>query len=154
MSRDDDYDDEDFDDDDYDDCDYDSDGKDEEAAPSYYYNDKKFDEMLEILNALTLKTESWHTTRARKEHIDLWGEVIHPGDTYYRHQWDFSWHESLELSRLSMDRFLFVLFAGNPDLKELATLLHKKREERRAGVLSGLGQRDILRETAEPDSGS
>lgn len=150
MSHDDGYDDEDYDDEDYDD----EEENDEEVAPSYYYNDKKFDEMLEILNALTLKTESWHTTRARKEHIDLWGEVIHPGDTYYRHQWDISWHESLELSRLSMDRFLFVLFAGNPDLKELATLLHKKREERRAEVFSRLGQRDIPRETAEPDSGN
>lgn len=87
-----------------------------------YYTDQEFFPIFSKLNALFPQTSPWEETKARKEHKDLFGEIIQPGEIYYKRQDGMAFDENTKLSRLSMERLLHALFGRNWGLNELAAV--------------------------------
>src|SRR6266496_1023835 len=51
-----------------------------------YYSEKELHEMVNRINAFASDYSPWKFTHARKEHQDLFGEVIKPGEHYFKHE--------------------------------------------------------------------
>jgi hypothetical protein len=77
------------------------------------------DKVLHTFNSL-FPNRPWKHTSARKAHVDLFGEVIRIGDVYYRRQVSAGWGDVVRLSRLSMERLIYVFFHTNPLLQKIA----------------------------------
>lgn len=123
-----------------------------------YYSDEEFHQMLGWLNALSPEWSGWRHVTARKEHEDLFGEAIGRSEVYFQRQIGVAWGDSLKLSRLSMERLLYAVFAGNQLLADLAREVGDIRQEalretvQRCSPLSTiLGRKD--RESEEGDPG-
>jgi hypothetical protein len=95
-----------------------------------YYSDEELAKMVRKLNALTSRWSPWQRTQARKEHEDLFEETIQPNEVYFKRRVGSAWGDDIKLSRLSMERLLFVLFDANPSLEKLAEQIGKERLER------------------------
>jgi hypothetical protein len=54
---------------------------------------------------------------------------MQPGEVYYEQETDPGWGDVVELSRLSMERSLYLTFAVNPGLEGLAERVREEREE-------------------------
>lgn len=94
-----------------------------------YYTEEEFKEMVEKLNALMPRLSPWQWTHARKEHEDLFGEMVKPGDYYFKRKDGPAYGDVIKLSRLSMERLLVALFSGNFPLAQLAQENHEARLE-------------------------
>ena len=58
--------------------------------------------------------------RERKEHEDLFGETILPGEDYLKRKTGPAWDNSVKLSQLSVERVFLSIFDDNPELRKLA----------------------------------
>ena len=85
--------------------------------------------VLDTFNAL-FPGQPWKHTSARKEHVDLFGEVIKNGESYYRRHVGAGWGDVVRLSRLSMERLIYVFFHTNPLLREIAKEFYEIEFER------------------------
>ena len=100
-----------------------------DEAMSIVYRGAEFQAHLHLLNALYHPTDSWQATTARKDHVDLFGQPIRNGAVYYRKHVGPGWGDVVRLSRLSMDRLLYVLFGANLQGQEIVTQLVKFLED-------------------------
>ena len=95
----------------------------------FYFRDAAdFNRALAAFNALFTRYDQWQVTRARKEHEDLFGEPIQPGEFYYKQQIGPAWDQVTKLSQLSMERLLYVIMVGNPRLLALGERESAARE--------------------------
>jgi hypothetical protein len=93
-----------------------------------YYSQKELHEMVERINAFSNDYSPWKFTRARIEHEDLFGEVIKPGEDYFKYQRGIA--DDVKLSILSMEKLCFALFESAVLLKPIADRILKQRQKR------------------------
>ena len=98
-----------------------------QATGHEYHSADELVAMFKKLNAISEEMRPWQETKARKEHTDLFGEAICPGEYYFKRRTDHGFLDEVKLSRASMDRFLHALFAGNAQLQYIAEVLQEKR---------------------------
>ena len=100
---------------------------DPQATGLEYHSDDELAAVFRKLDAISEQMLPWQETKARKEHCDLFGEAIRPGEYYFRRRTGHGFHDEVKLSQASMDRFLHALFAGNAQLQHIAEFLQEKR---------------------------
>ena len=94
-----------------------------EGTEEAYYSAEASAAMFKMLDAISDQTLPWQETKARKEHVDLFGEAIRPGKYYFKRSTGPGFHVVVKLSQASMNRVLYALFAGNLRLQRLAQYL-------------------------------
>ena len=85
-----------------------------------YYSEKELHEMVNRINAFASDYSGWKFTHARKEHQDLFGEIIKPGEYYFKHGSGPAFDDVIKLSALSMEKLCFALFESAVFLKPIA----------------------------------
>jgi hypothetical protein len=101
-----------------------------------YYSEKELHEMVNRINAFASEYSPWKLTQARKEHRDLFGEAIKPGEDYFKHGSGFD--DVIKLSALSMEKLCFALFESAIFLKPIADQILKQREKKMFQAMSKL----------------
>jgi hypothetical protein len=96
----------------------------------HFYSEKELHEMVSRINAFASEYSPWKFTHARKEHQDLFGEVIKPGEYYFKHGSGPAFDNVVKLSALSMEKFCFALFESAIFLKPLADQILKQRQKK------------------------
>ncbi len=104
----------------------------------HFYSEKELHEMVDRINAFSIDYSSWKITQARKEHQDLFGEVIKPGDNYFKYQRGPGFDDVIKLSALSMERLCFALFESTVSLKPIADQILEQRQKRMFKAMSKL----------------
>ena len=94
-----------------------------------YYSHEELAKLVALLDAFASDYSRWHLTTARKRHEDIFGEIIKPGEDYYKSQRAGGFHEVIKLSSLSMERLCFVLFESTFTLKPIAEHILKQRQD-------------------------
>jgi hypothetical protein len=102
----------------------------------HYYSEKELHEMVDRINAFGIDYSPWKFTHARIEHQDLFGEMIKPGEHYFKCQRGPAFDDVVKLSALSMERFCFALFESAVYLKPLADQILKRRQKRMFRAMS------------------
>jgi len=95
-----------------------------------YYSEKELHEMVNRINAFASEYSPWKFTHARKEHQDLFGEVIKPGEHYFKYERGPAFDDVVKLSALSMEKLCFALFESAIFLKPLANQILEQRQKR------------------------
>ena len=103
-----------------------------------YYSEKELHEMVDRINAFASEYSPWQFTKARKEHLDLFGEVIKPGEHYFKHGRGPAFDDVIKLSALSMERLCFALFESAIFLKPIADQILKQRQKKMFQAMSKL----------------
>ena len=83
-------------------------------------DDEDLARMVGLLNGLMPEFFPFRWTKARKEHEDLFGETILPGEDYLKRKTGPAWDNSVKLSQLSVERVFLSIFDDNPELRKLA----------------------------------
>ena len=107
-----------------------------QATGHEYHSADELVAMFKKLDAISEEMLPWQETKARKEHSDLFGEEIHPGEYYFKRRTGHGFHDEVKLSQASMDRFLHALFAGNARLQHIAEFLQEQRLDEMREALS------------------
>ena len=94
-----------------------------------YLDDKKFIELFSRFDALFHDWGRWKAVKARKDHMDVFGEPIQTGETYFKRDYGASWDATIKLSRKSLELVMFVMFAGNLILEQVADKFIEARLE-------------------------
>ena len=103
-----------------------------------YYSEKELHEMVNRINAFASDYSPWKFTHARKEHQDLFGEIIKPGEYYFKHGSGPAFDDVIKLSALSMEKLCFALFESAVFLKPIADQILKQRQKRMFQAMSKL----------------
>ena len=103
-----------------------------------YYSEKELHQMVSRINAFASEYSPWKFTHARKEHQDLFGEIIKPGEYYFKHGSGPPFDNVVKLSALSMEKFCFALFESAIFLKPIADQILKQRQKKMFQVMSKL----------------
>ena len=103
-----------------------------------YYSEKELHEMVNRINAFASDYSPWKFTHARKEHQDLFGAVIKPGEYYFKHGSGPAFDDVIKLSALSMEKLCFALFESAVFLKPIADQILEQRQKRMFQVMSKL----------------
>ena len=103
-----------------------------------YYSEKELHEMVNRINAFASEYSPWKFTQARKEHQDLFGQVIKPGEHYFKYERGPAFDDVVKLSALSMEKLCFALFESAVLLKPIADQLLEQRQKRMFEVMSKL----------------
>jgi hypothetical protein len=103
-----------------------------------YYSEKELHEMVNRINAFASEYSPWKFTHARKEHQDLFGEVIKPGEYYFKHGSGPAFDDVIKLSASSMEKLCFALFESAVLLKPLADQILKQRQKKVFQAMSKL----------------
>jgi len=90
-----------------------------EFQTHYFQDEATFQQAFAAFNALSSWYDEWRSTRARKVHTDLFGETIKSGEIYYKRQCGAAWDAVIKVSQSSMERLVYALLAGNPQLMAL-----------------------------------
>ena len=96
----------------------------------HFYSEKELHEMVDRINAFASEYSPWNLTHARKEHQDLFGDVIKPGEYYFKHGSGPAFDDVIKLSALSMEKLCFALFESAIFLKPLANQILKQRQKK------------------------
>jgi len=96
---------------------------DPEGTEQAYLSAEESAAMFKMLDAISDQMLPWQETKARKEHVDLFGDLIRPGEYYFKRSTGSGFVEVVKLSQASMDRVLYALFAGNLRLQRIAEYL-------------------------------
>ena len=104
----------------------------------HFYSEKELHEMVNRINAFASDYSRWKFTHARKEHQDLFGEIIKPGEYYFKHGSGPGFDDVIKLSALSMEKLCFALFESTIFLKPIADRILKQRQRRMFKVMSKL----------------
>lgn len=83
-------------------------------------------QLIRKLNAVYDLDYQWKLTKAQRIHQDVFGKQIEPGDEYYRLPYPNK-YEAVKLSKNSMKRFLYMIFAPNPKWLEKAENVADKK---------------------------
>ena len=103
-----------------------------------YYSEKELHQMVSRINAFVSEYSPWKFTHARKEHQDLFGDVIKPGEYYFKHGSGPAFDDVIKLSALSMEKLCFALFESAVFLKPVADQILKQRQKRMFKAMSKL----------------
>ncbi len=89
---------------------------------------------VEQLNALRPRGLAWKEYTARRSQIDFFGSHIEAGERYFRSNFGDTRAEYINLTPLSMDRLLFLVFGLNEPMRVHAASVRDMRaaEEREA----------------------
>ena len=90
------------------------------------------------LNACNPLDSQWSHSRAMYEYTDLFDDTIIAGENYYRLAMGGSRNNDVKLSRRSMERFLFALFAPGPDWEQEAEKAIDDRMEKARQIIDRL----------------
>jgi len=90
------------------------------------------------INAFTSEYSPWKFTQARREHQDLFGEVIKQGDHYFKYGRGPAFDDVIKLSALSMEKLCFALFESAIFLKPIADQILKQRQKKMFQAMSKL----------------
>ena len=104
----------------------------------HFYSEKELHEMVSRINAFASEYSPWKFTHARKEHQDLFGAVINPGEYYFKHGSGPAFDNVVKLSALSMEKLCFALFESAVILKPIADQILKRRQKHLFQVMSKL----------------
>jgi hypothetical protein len=119
------------------------------ATEPEYHSADELTALFKKLDAISDQMLPWQEAKARKEHTDLFGEAIHPGEHYFKRRTGHGFLDEVKLSKASMDRFLHALFAGNAQLHHIADFLQERRLSEMRDALSKVpnpfGQPDTAR---------
>ena len=96
----------------------------------HFYSEKELHEMVSRINAFASEYSPWKFTHARKEHQDLFGDVIKPGEYYFKHGSGPAFDDVIKLSALSMEKLCFALFESAIFLKPVADRILKQRQKK------------------------
>ena len=94
--------------------------------------------MVNRINAFASDYSPWKFTHARKEHQDLFGEVIKPGEHYFKYERGPAFDDVVKLSALSMEKLCFALFESAVFLKPIADQILERRQKRMFKAMSKL----------------
>ena len=94
--------------------------------------------MVDRINAFASEYSPWKFTQARKEHQDLFGEVINPGEYYFKHGSGPAFDDVIKLSASSMEKLCFAVFESAVFLKPMADRILEKRQKRMFDIASKL----------------
>ncbi|MBI4063441.1 MAG: hypothetical protein HY401_03980 [Elusimicrobia bacterium] len=90
--------------------------------------DQEFNDQMARLNTLYRGCDAqWVAIKAQKEHTDAFGDPISSGHLYYGRKTGF--HETIRLSRKSMEMFLSCFFENNAWLSHITEHLLKEQRE-------------------------
>ena len=103
-----------------------------------YYSEKELDQMVSRINAFATEYSPWKLTHARKEHQDLFGDVIKPGEYYFKHGSGPAFDDVIKLSAPSMEKLCFAVFESAVFLKPMADRILEKRQKRMFDIASKL----------------
>lgn len=103
-----------------------------------YYSPDKLTELVACLNAFGSEYSPWQLTKARKQHIDVFGKVIGDGEYYYKCHIGVAFDDVIKLSESSMDRLCYILFRSTFTLKPIAEQILKKKRDALASSISEL----------------
>ena len=103
-----------------------------------YYSEKELHQMVSRINAFASEYSPWKFTHARKEHQDLFGDVIKPGEYYFKHGSGPAFDDVIKLSASSMEKLCFAVFESAVFLKPLADRILEKRQKRMFDIASKL----------------
>ncbi len=95
-------------------------------------------EKLRKLNACYQASFQWQDRRAQKSHIDLFDKKIKEGEHYFRLRMGGSYSNDLKLSKESMKRFLFAVFAPGPDWEDHAGKIIDERMQKAREIIDSL----------------
>src|SRR5206468_3243505 len=98
--------------------------------------EKELHEMVDRINAFASEYSPWKFTHAKKEHQDLFGDVIKPGEYYFKHGSGPAFHDVIKLSAPSMEKLCFALFESAVFLKPIADQILKQRQKRMFKAMS------------------
>jgi hypothetical protein len=82
-------------------------------------SDENMGSLIKKLNTC-YQFSQWEERKAQKMHTDIFGVKIKEGDYYYRMHLDSDFSSDLKLSIISMDRFLYAIFAPFPNWEKEA----------------------------------
>lgn len=99
------------------------------VAEQLIYRHEEFSSLLRLLNAYD-PYFPWVPTEARKEHRDPFGEQIAEGEVYFCKTVGVGWGDYVKLSRLSMQRLIYLTLGTTRGLREIATTLLEAQEQR------------------------
>jgi hypothetical protein len=102
---------------------------------SLIHSDGEFEKALGRLNALTGGLFRWGETEARKQHKDLFGDVIRLRDIYFKRQYGAAYDSIVRLSRSSMDKVLFAVLTCSEQLTQLGDRLLEQEHEQMREVM-------------------
>ena len=94
--------------------------------------------MVDRINAFASECSPWKLTHARKEHQDLFGDVIKPGEYYSKHGSGPAFDDVITLSAPSMEKLCFALFESTVLLKPIADQILKQRQKKMFQAMSKL----------------
>src|SRR5206468_9245115 len=100
--------------------------------------EKELHEMVSRINAFASEYSPWKFTHARKEHQDLFGDVIKPGEYYFKHGSGPAFDDVIKLSAPSMEKLCFALFESAIFLKPFADQILEQRQKRMFDIASKL----------------
>ena len=101
-----------------------------------YYSEKELHQMVSRINAFASEYSPWKFTHARKEHQDLFGDVIKPGEYYFKHGSGPAFDDVIKLSAPSMEKLCFALFESAVSLKPIADQILEQRQKRMFRAMS------------------
>jgi len=102
----------------------------------HFYSEKELHEMVDRINAFASEYSPWKFTHARKEHQDLFGDVIKPGEYYFKHGSGPAFDDVIKLSAPSMEKLCFALFESAVFLRPIADQFLKQRQKRMFKAMS------------------
>ena len=98
------------------------------------YRDSELQANVELLNQIYPSDDPWQSVVAHKDHDDLFGDSIKPGELYYNRVCRCPWNP-IKLSRRSMEAVVFCVVEGNqPLLRVLQGWQEQRFEKLRALV--------------------
>ena len=105
---------------------------------SRFYSNDELASKIQKLNTCYDVHSLWQQRKAQKEHVDLFGQKINEGDSYFRLSIDGRHNNDLKLSRDSMDKFLYAIFAPAPNWEEDADTFLEREVEKARTILDNL----------------
>jgi hypothetical protein len=76
---------------------------------TFYFEGERLNAYVDALNYL-YPAGGWESSRAAKDHLDLFGDKIEDRDFYFKLKVGQAFHDVIKISRRSMDCLLFALF--------------------------------------------
>jgi hypothetical protein len=102
------------------------------------YSDKEIAALVAKLNACNRLEFQWSPSRAINDSIDLFDDRIDAGEPYYRLSMGGNRSDDVKLSRRSMERFLFAVFAPGPHWEQEADQAIADRMDKVRRIIDGL----------------
>jgi hypothetical protein len=93
------------------------------------YTDKETQDLVQQLNAFADPHAPWRWVKARKAHIDWFGNPIEAGQLYLSRKYHI--RASVRLSPESVDLFLSALFLGDLHVQQFSKWLKEVQDKRR-----------------------